>query len=183
MLQSEMLGWFFLFCFRERKKQKYTSLKAAVDELSAQLDRVAILEQQALDMSDEKEQLQSEIKQQNLTIAAHSTKLKLQESYINQQAARLTQQQQELQALRQQHPTADAELESTPLYQKLVAVVKAAVVDSASPQPASTKLQDVVTHAVHSTLKSCALELALSSKERPADVRPKSPSVAQVSCY
>lgn len=106
--------------YRERKKQKYTNLQQAVDALSVQLERVAVVEEERNVLQAEKEELEVVVKQQ-------TTKIMARDNIIKQQQKQIEAQQAEIAALKQRLSALPAPLNNVEMSQLLRTAITSAV--------------------------------------------------------
>ena len=160
--------------YRERKKQKYTSLQQAVDALSVQLDRVAVVEEERDNLQAENEELQQLLK-------AQTHKVQARDVVVRQQQKQLELQTTEISAL-QQRLTALSAADSSPdlrMLQQLAVAIKTALEENefTSAQMVLHQYPDILLDSISKTVRQCCREMA----QEPVVTKPMT-QVVQVSC-
>jgi len=162
--------------YRERKKQKYSSLQQAVDALSVQLERVAVVEEERDNLQAEKEDLQLLLKQQTSKLHNRESVITKQQKMINDQQAEIAALKQRLNAL----PAADSATDLR-LLQHLGSVINTAITTALEEHGCKSAmvgpLSKVLMDKIKNTVGQCCREITTE----PATTKPL-PQVVQVSC-
>lgn len=162
--------------YRERKKQKYTSLQQAVDELSIQLDKVAVIEGEKAELMDQNAELEELLTKQTIKVQARDTIIKQQQKQIDAQQAEILSLRQKVAALSAGEQSADNQL-----LQQLASAVQTAFDENEckSAQIALGQFPEVLMDSIRKTVQQCCREINSN-----CDVAPhQSPAhIVQVSC-
>jgi uncharacterized protein (DUF3084 family) len=160
--------------YRERKKQKYTSLQQAVDALSVQLDRVAVVEEERDNLQGENEDLQQLLKTQNQKLQARDITIKQQQKQIDTQQTEIGALKQRLNALTTAESSTDMRM-----LQQLAAAIKTAFEENEcnSSQMVLHQFPEMLLENISKTVRQCCREIT----PEPVVAKPM-PQVVQVSC-
>lgn len=176
--------------YRQRKKEKYSELQCTVGCLQSQMDRLSFLEKETTQLKQGQAQLQAQLAARDAALAvaqqqvravavqlkAAQDKCVAQERAVQDQAAVIDQQRQQLKS------STLAGLDPQSLSDRLLAIVKTALEEASaqSGSAAAALTSEAVVQQISRTLTSCCRDLVYQGKQPlPAEA----PKAIPVSCF
>lgn len=177
-----------LLACRERKKQKYTSLQGAVDELNLRLEQLSVMEATNQDLNNRNEELERVVEEQKEAIASIQTTVTKQQAHIEVQAAQIKvqqhkihQQDQQLTELKRQISNANTEADTNNHIGDELALAVRAVL-SGVPAKEANHMQHTLSQLPDSVLqqiRTCCREVCMHLKKTQVK---EQPHAIQVPC-